>query len=148
MATYYGIQTNYFSYKDAQGRYIWNAPSGFGLTNTVWHDQPDTDVQPHNIPVYVNGQYAYSSAVQRLLQLAANIYDTSTNSFYPFVFRPLFEHDNFGNVFIAGYTNISSGSGLNTVSGSNDNQLATPYNVSYLTNYSGSSNSLPMGKDS
>ena len=148
LATYYGIQTNYFSYKDAQGRYIWNAPSGFGLTNVplfgMTNQIPTFSLT--NIPVYVNGQYVYSSAVQRLLQLAANIYDASTNSFYPSVFRPLFEHDNFGNVFIAGYTNISSGSGLNTVSGINDNQLATPYNVSYLTNYSGSYKLIADGK--
>ena len=43
-----------------------------------------------NIPVYVNGQFVYSPAVNRLLQLAANIYDATTNSPFPSVFRPVF----------------------------------------------------------
>ena len=33
-----------------------------------------------NIPVYVNGQFVYTPAVQRVLQLAANIYDATTNN--------------------------------------------------------------------
>ena len=88
-----------------------------------------------NIPVYVNGQFVYSPAVNRVLQLAANVYDASTNSFYPDVFRPIFEHDNSGNVFIVGYTNLSSASGPNTVSGEDDPQLTSPLDVSTLTNW-------------
>ncbi len=88
-----------------------------------------------NIPVYVNGQFVYSPAVNRVVQLAANIYDAATNSFYPDVFRPIFEHDNLGNVFIVGYTNLSSASGPNTVSGENDPQLTSPLDVSTLTNW-------------
>src|ERR1700688_3446774 len=82
-----------------------------------------------NIPVYVNGQFVYSPAVNRVLQLAANVYDASTNSFYPDVFRPIFEHDAVGNVFIVGYTNLSSASGPNTVSGTTDPQLILPVDV-------------------
>jgi hypothetical protein len=137
LATYYGIHTNYFSYIDEQGRYIWNAPSGFGLTNIpyfgITNQVPAFGIT--NIPVYVNRQFVYSSAIQRVLQLAANIYDATTNSVYPSVFRPLFEHDNFGNVFIAGYTNLFSIYGLNTVAGVNDPQLGLPYDVASLTNY-------------
>jgi hypothetical protein len=88
-----------------------------------------------NIPVYVNGQFIYSPAVNRVLQLAANVYDASTNSFYPDVFRPIFEHDNSGNVFIVGYTNLFSASGPNTVSGENDPQLTSPLDVLTLTNW-------------
>ena len=85
-----------------------------------------------NIPVYVNGQFVYTPAVNRILQLAANIYDASTNSFYPDVFRPIFEHDSLGNVFIVGYTNVSSASGLNTVSGTDDLQFLAPLDVEAL----------------
>ena len=69
-----------------------------------------------------------------MLQLAANIYDATTNSFYPSVFRPIFEHDNLGNVFVTGYTNLSSGFGLNTVTGTNDSQLSQPHLITDLTN--------------
>jgi hypothetical protein len=53
-----------------------------------------------DIPVWVSNRFVYTPAVQRVLQLAANIYDASTPNFYPSVFRPIFEHDNFNNVFI------------------------------------------------
>ncbi|MDE3066828.1 MAG: hypothetical protein KGJ60_04670 [Verrucomicrobiota bacterium] len=49
-----------------------------------------------NIPVVVNGQFVYSPAIQRVLQLAANICDATTNRAavfgrdYPSVFKPLF----------------------------------------------------------
>jgi hypothetical protein len=95
---------------------LWNT-FGFGVTN---------------IPVYVNGQLVYSPAVNRILQLAANIYDASTNSFYPDVFRPIFEHDNQGNVYIVGYTNVSSPAGPNTVSGTDDQQFLAPLDVEAL----------------
>ncbi len=85
-----------------------------------------------NIPVYINGQFVYTPAVNRVLQLAANIYDASTNSFYPDVFRPVFEHDASGNVFIVGYTNLSSASGPNTVNGLTDPQLILPLDISTL----------------
>jgi hypothetical protein len=94
-----------------------------------------------NIPVLVNNQFVYSPAIQRVLQLAANIYDATTNTAtlttpdFPSVFRPIFEHDNFGNVFIVGYTNVNSLSGgPNTVSGPGDVQLALPYDVTSLSN--------------
>ena len=85
-----------------------------------------------NIPVLVSNQFVYSPAVNRLLQLAANIYDATTNNAfafgvnYPSVFRPLFSLDAGGygtNLFISGYTNITQ------VSGISDFQLATPIDV-------------------
>ena len=60
-----------------------------------------------NIPVLVSNRFVYSAAVNRLLQLAANMYDASTNSFYPSVFRPVFTNDGV-NVFISGYQQIVS----------------------------------------
>jgi hypothetical protein len=85
-----------------------------------------------NIPVYSNGVSVYTPSVQRLLQLSANIYEASTTNFYPAVFRPIFQSDNLGNIFITGYTNLSSVSGPNTVSGSGDFQLAPPHDINDL----------------
>ena len=81
-----------------------------------------------NIPVYVNGQFTYTPAVNRLLQLAANIYDATASNRtnngsldYPDVFRPLFSRDAKGtgtNIYITGYTNVVS-----FTDGMNDPQL-------------------------
>jgi hypothetical protein len=73
-----------------------------------------------NILVYSNGAFVYTPSVQRLLQLSANIYDASKTNFYPTVFRPIFEHDDFRNICISGYTNLSSAYGSNTVTGESD----------------------------
>ena len=85
-----------------------------------------------NIPVYSNGVSVYTPSIQRLLQLSANIYEASTTNFYPTVFRPIFQNDSFGNIFIIGYTNLSSVSGFNTVSDSGDFQLAPPHDIDDL----------------
>jgi hypothetical protein len=70
-----------------------------------------------NIPVYNGTNFIYSPAVQRILQLAANIYDASTNRpfdtstnqvFYPSVFRPYFAIKNTTNVYIAGFTEVTN----------------------------------------
>lgn len=79
-----------------------------------------------NIPVATNGVFVYSPAVQRLLQLSANLYDATTTNFYPTVFRPMFNRDNSGNVFITGYQQVVG------VTGFADPQLATPMDISYL----------------
>ena len=88
-----------------------------------------------NIPVYSNGVFVYTPSVQRLLQLSANIYEASTTNYYPTVFRPIFEQDNVGNIFIIGYTNLISASGSNSVSGPDDPQLASPYDIASLLNF-------------
>jgi hypothetical protein len=113
MQTYYGI-TGY-SYTNIDGLNITNVQY-LGQTNQI----PSFSIT--NIPVYVNGSYVYSPAVNRLLQLAANIYDASTNvsttlgssicSNYPSVFRPIFANviernyflnQAFTNVYIKGF---------------------------------------------
>ena len=63
-----------------------------------------------NIPVLVSNRFAYTPAVQRVLQLAANIFDASTNRLFggvamPSVFRPIFRRDATG-VFITGYEEV------------------------------------------
>lgn len=70
-----------------------------------------------NIPVYTNGAFAFSPDVHRVLQVAANLYDASTNRadrggpdfpFLPSVFRPVFKSTN-GNVFIGGWVEEAGG---------------------------------------
>ncbi len=63
------------------------------------------------IQLYPSNQY--SSAVHRVLQIAANLYDSTTNRalttypYLPSVFRPLFTNDN-GDIYIAGYAEVTS----------------------------------------
>jgi hypothetical protein len=75
-----------------------------------------------NIPVYPTN--CYTPAVHRLLQLAANIYDASTNKTsappldfdYPSVFRPVFGIATNGgvtNVFIDGYVEVTTNADYN-----------------------------------
>ena len=77
------------------------------------------------IPVWVSNRFVYTPAVQRVLQLAANIYDATTNSYYPSVFRPLFTAGTNGNVFITGYTNVPFIT--------DSNQLAQPIDAATLS---------------
>jgi len=84
-----------------------NTKSSFGVTH---------------IPVLVSNVFVYTPAVNRLLQLAANMYDATTNDFYPSVFRPTFSvvsTNGFNDVYIDGYEYIDS------VSGSGDVRLGT-----------------------
>ena len=76
-----------------------------------------------NIPVQTNSVFAYTPAVHRLLQVAANLRDAATTNFYPTVFRPIFFRDTNGNVFITGYQQVAS------VSGVADPQLAQPVDI-------------------
>ena len=122
LATYYGFTNAGGYYTNNPGHYFYidgfgntnnYDQNGFGLINIplfgMTNQIPAFGVT--NIPVYVNGQYVYSSAMQRVLQLAANIYDATTNSFFPDVFRPTFWVTNelgYKNVYINGYEWIYS----------------------------------------
>ncbi len=83
-----------------------------------------------NIPVCSNGVFVYTPAVQRLLQLSANIYDAANTNFFPVVFKPLFVKDASNNLFIIGYQQVTN------VSGTTDPQLSAPYDPMQLLNYS------------
>jgi hypothetical protein len=146
LATYYNLPYNagYYAYIDSLGRTNAYSPTGLGLTNQPFFGM--TNQIPAfgvgNIPVFVNSNFVYAPAVNRLLQLAANIYDASTNRAatlphdYPSVFRPLFSRDANGlgpNVYITGFTNLFSASGPDTVSGPDDNQLAPPMDIQGLS---------------
>lgn len=129
LITYYGIAPQWPVSATGQGSP--NYPSLGLYTNQI----PSFGIT--NIPVMVNGHFVYTPAVNRLLQLAANIYDASTNGppspqgkiNLPHVFRPVFENDGFGNVFIVGYTNVGF------VSGTTDRQLAPPNLINNFTNF-------------
>jgi hypothetical protein len=109
LITYYGITPTWPVYAN-----------GFGVTNVSVFNR-GTNLVPSfgitNIPVLMNGQFAYTPAVQRILQLAANLYDATTNQSaylgkdYPSVFRPILYTYVSGfvtNTVIEGYQYISS----------------------------------------
>ena len=122
LATYYGINGYNYYYTDTgviPNVIHTNDPSGVGLTNVPYfgltNQVPAFGIT--NIPVLANGQFVYTPAVQRVLQLAANIYDATTNKSatfgknYPSIFRPvLFKSVSVlaTNVTIVGYQEISS----------------------------------------
>ena len=85
------------------------------------HDFNGNLVTITNIPIYedparvgVTNINYYTPAVHRVLQLAANLLDATTNRFigdgptnYPTVFRPLFSSHN-GIVYISGYVEVNN----------------------------------------
>jgi hypothetical protein len=94
-----------------------------------------------NIPVWVSNRFVYTPAVNRLLQLAANIYDATTNgnNNLPHVFRPIFERvNNAGDIFIVSYMEVTN------VIGANDSQLSQPYDASALAASSGIQTNVPI----
>ena len=114
----------------------WRAQNFADYTNT-FGSVTTTAFGLTNIPVYVEGRFVYSPAVNRLLQLAANIYDASTNKAaalgkdYPSVFRPIFSAvvvNGFRDVYIIGFREVTG------VSGINDSQLVAPLDVTALPN--------------
>ncbi len=76
------------------------------VSSDQWTNYPAFGIT--NIPVLVSNRFVYSPAIQRVLQLAANIYDATTNNTaalgnnYPSVFKPIFRNDG-TNVFVIGY---------------------------------------------
>jgi len=88
------------------------------------------------IPVLVSNQFVYTPAVQRLLQLAANIYDATTNNTFalgnnfPSRFRPLFDRDVNGNVFVVGY--VQQTDLINQATEFSNPELAPPVDASDL----------------
>ena len=69
-------------------------------------DRDGNLVSVTNIPIWptTNNNY-YTPAVHRILQLAANIFEATTNSVYPCIYRPLFSAQGSPatNIFISGY---------------------------------------------
>jgi len=122
LATYYGITNNYYYFNGFSNVYY--DPTGLGLTNIPYYGITNSipnfgiTISPgvtNLIPVLVGNQFVYTPAVQRVLQLAANIYDATTQNYYPSVFRPLFSRNanNLGvagmgtNLFVIGYEQVT-----------------------------------------
>ena len=142
LTTYYGLQNVQYTYTNSNNNIITNDPSGLGLVSYLGVPNVlgmTSDGVPAfgltNIPVMVNGNFVYSPAVNRVLQLALNIYDASTNRAaalgkdYPSVFRPIFYRNAVnGNIFITGFEQIFS-------SAQSDNPLTqSPIYAPYLPN--------------
>ncbi len=131
LATYYGFTgnaANYYWSNSVTHAITTNDPTGFGLTNVPFFGM--TNEIPGfglgNLPVMIGSNLIYSPSINRLLQLAANIYDASTNYFYPHVFRPNFYKAAGGDVFITGFEEVER------VGSINDPQLAQPIDISVL----------------
>jgi hypothetical protein len=84
-----------------------------------------------DIPVLVNSNFVYTPSIHRVLQLAANTYDTaispsipsSTSSQLPRVFRPIIRRQG-SDVYVVGYAEVG------VVSGANDPRFAKPLDLS------------------
>ncbi|MGD0253057.1 MAG: hypothetical protein ABSC01_10225, partial [Verrucomicrobiota bacterium] len=136
---YYGITNNYFYYNGFSN--VVNDPTGLGMTNLPFFGM--TNQIPAfgitNIPVLINGNFVYSPAVNRLLQLAANIYDSTTNRYYdtllpptplPSVFRPIYNVALVRNFNGALVTNVSICGFSEVISAYEaDQPLSVPWNL-------------------
>lgn len=83
------------------------------------------------IQIYPTNQY--TPAVHRLLQVAANVFDTTSTNFYPSVFRPTFwvtNENGYTNVYINGYQQVVLNNSYNPIT--SDPQLALPLDVTSL----------------
>jgi hypothetical protein len=112
---------------------------------SLWTNYPAFGIG--HIPVLVSNRFVYASAVNRLPQLAANMYDATANRAYlgaatypylPTVFQPIFMVTN-GNVYITNFIEVT-----------NTSFLATPpsnlgYGPSVVSNLSQYPNSLVFG---
>ena len=91
----------------------------------------------NQIEVYPTNQY--TPAVQRLLQVTANLYDATTTNYFPTVFRPVFSVDAVsGDAFISGYQQVTN------VTGPGDLQLSAPVDPATLAAMSGPVVNLPV----
>ncbi len=72
-----------------------------------------------NIPIWPATNNYYTPAVHRILQLAANVFEATTNSLYPCIYRPTFSSRGtpVTNVFIKGYELVNGPDNSATLSG-------------------------------
>jgi hypothetical protein len=100
------MNTNFFNFTNTFG-----VNNSFGITNLPVF--VTYDYLSNGVPIRTN-VYGYTPGVHRLLQLTANIYDSTTNRVdtvyphVPHVFRPIFRQDGSpdANVFIVGYREV------------------------------------------
>jgi hypothetical protein len=109
-----GMETNHILWTPAD--FFTNAANRILATLTNRDTGMGVPLSTHYIPIYPTNYY--TPAVHRALQLAANIFDATTNqtvqlvagqtnAFFPSVFRPIFTTAN-GQVFISGYTEVTN----------------------------------------
>ena len=117
-----GMATNFISwtpeqfFTNAAIRLLANAgyTAGVGPTNLLFIDNRGVT----HLQIQIWPTNFYTPSVHRLLQLAANIYDASTNRVIknevmtnlPSVFRPMFNYANRRQVFITGYQEVQDAS--------------------------------------
>jgi len=73
------------------------------VASRLLHSDLGIDLQ--RIPVYPTNHYTPS--VHRLLQVTANLYDSTTTNWYPTIFRPTFSSEG-TNLFISGYEEVDA----------------------------------------
>src|SRR2546423_76618 len=117
------------------------------IAGTFLRDQLALDL--HHISIYPTNQY--SPEVQRLLQLTANLYDTTTNRgdgypFFPTLFRPVFA-TNGVELFISRYVEETGTAFLNRpwrrVDDPNDRPIAPDDNIDGIPVILGAKKGLP-----
>ena len=114
-----------------------DSPLGFFTNVASRFLSAELNLNLNQIQVYPTNQY--TPAVQRLLQVSANLYDATTTNFYPAVFRPMFSVDAVaGSVLITGYQQVTNVTGLN------DPQLALPVDAAFLAATNVSLTNLPV----
>ncbi|HKI69843.1 MAG TPA: hypothetical protein VKA67_09665, partial [Verrucomicrobiae bacterium] len=98
-----GMETNLFAWSDPLAFFTNAAAAMFKDYNL--RDAFGNLITVTNIPLYPTNYY--TPAVHRILQMAANIYDATTNGLFPTIFRPTFSvspaGDPNGNIYISGY---------------------------------------------
>ncbi len=92
--------------------------TGFFMTVAERLLQTQMGLSVTNLPVFTNNTFVYTPAVHRLLQVAANLYDASTNRAfadaaageppYPTVFRPRFTNAPGTNIYITGFVEVTN----------------------------------------
>ena len=112
------VQTNALGVASATNLYPWRPADFFTNAANAMLAKAGYTFVTTNIQVYPTNYYA--SSVHRILQLAANIYDATTNrpggpngtavssNGFPSVFRPLFRRTGDGRVVIAGYREVTN----------------------------------------
>ena len=98
-----GMETNLFTWPPLQ--FFTNAAARM-FERLNLHDTSGRLITVTNIPVWPATNNYYTPAVHRILQLAANMFEATTNSLYPCIYRPLFS--SYGtpaatNIFVSGY---------------------------------------------
>lgn len=107
MQTIFGRPGSEVFFTNAVDRMLRSAGFNFGVTN---------------IPVFTNGQFVFTPSIRRVLQLAANIFDATTNRTfagsadpYPTIFRPVFSRGPLNSIVISDFKEVKDFNELNAL---------------------------------